>query len=327
MAKNQGPVASAKHSTVSVLPLACTSEDAAVAFFEERLWRGVPRCGHCGGTEVGRIIQKPGKPPRYLWRCRAKACRKQFSVRVGTVLEDSRIPLRFWAYAFWAACASKKGVSAKQIQRQTGLSYKSALFLMHRIRWAMAEDHSECPKLDGTVECDETYVGGVPHIPGTPQETMWKRKTPVIGIVQRDGSARIFPIAKVNARNLRVVLTEHVSPAATIMTDESTVYPTAAAQFSGGHHAVKHSAKEYVRDGWIHTNTVEGVFSLLKRGLYGTFHNVSRKHLGRYCSEFEFRHNARKLSDGERVDLAVAASKGKRLTYREQVYGSTEARP
>src|SRR5262245_37574701 len=109
MATHQGPIAGAKSETVEVLPLACTDENAAVAFFEERLWGGVPKCGHCGATTVSRVVQGPGKPPRYLWRCHAKECRRQFTVRIGTILEDSRIPLRFWAFAFWAACSSKKG--------------------------------------------------------------------------------------------------------------------------------------------------------------------------------------------------------------------------
>src|SRR5438105_2922457 len=164
MAKNQGKVGAHKSAITARLPEACSNERAAVEFLEHELWGGTPRCPRRDTEKAPaqlRDRETGNRNARYLWRCRG--CKKQFTVRVGTVFEDSKIPLKHWCYAFWAACASKKGVSALQIKRQTGLSYQSALFMMHRIRFAMTPDRS--PRLDGTVEVDETYVGGKPRNP------------------------------------------------------------------------------------------------------------------------------------------------------------------
>lgn len=172
--KNQGKVAEDRSEIVAELPRACNDELAAVEFMERQRWGDTPACPRCGDCDVYQMQDRQGgRSKRFLWRC--KGCKQQYSVRVGTVLEDSRIPLRHWCYAFWQACASKKGVSALQIKRQTGLSYKSALFLMHRIRWAMA-DNLNCP-LNGTVEIDETYVGGKPRYKGTPEKGKMGRGT------------------------------------------------------------------------------------------------------------------------------------------------------
>src|SRR3989440_1376102 len=161
-----GQVAAAKSEIVAALPAACSDELTAVEFIERQRWGDEPACPRCGDTDVYQMRGRDGqRNKRFLWLCRG--CGDQFTVRIGTVFEDSRIPLRHWCYAFWAACASKKGVSAMQIKRMTGLSYKSALFLMHRIRFAMAENYGEQALLDGTVEVDETYVGGRVHRPGT----------------------------------------------------------------------------------------------------------------------------------------------------------------
>jgi transposase-like protein len=312
MAKGQRGVGEAKNEIVAEIPKACLDEAAAVEFFERRLWNGTPRCPHCGMTEVARIISKAGTHgPRFLWRCHG--CKAQFTVRIGTILEDSRIPLRHWAFAFWAACASKKGVSAMQIQRQTGLSYKSALYLMHRIRWAMAEGVSG--KLSGDVEIDETYVGGK-----STREHKLANKTPVMAFVERGGRARSFPIERITSETLQLSMLANVTLDSAIYTDQHTGYPAVAMRYEGGHHTVNHSHYEYVR-GNVHTNTVEGFFSLIKRSIYGTFHSVSRKHLHRYVSEVEFRYNARKIDDGARVEKAIQAGRGKRLQYRRLVNG------
>lgn len=161
--RNPGKVGLNKSQIVKELPAACGDEAAAVEFIERRRWSDTPCCPHCGSIGVYQMCRRETgeRNKRYLWRCRD--CNKQYTVRIGTVFEDSRIPLRHWCYAFWAACDSKKGVSATQIRRQTGLSYKSALFMMHRIRWAMAADHRPAPKLSGTVEADEAIVGGKPR--------------------------------------------------------------------------------------------------------------------------------------------------------------------
>ena len=162
-----------KSEIIEAIPRACADEAAAVEFMEKMRWGDEPHCPHCGDSNVYQMRDaKSGeRSHRFLWRCRG--CKRQFTVRIGTVLEDSRISLRHWCYAFWAACSSKKGVSALQIKRQTGLTYKSALFLMHRIRWAMADDHATPTKLSGTVEVDETYVGGKPSTGGVRLSGRW----------------------------------------------------------------------------------------------------------------------------------------------------------
>ncbi len=261
---------------------------------------------------------------RFLWKC--NGCQKQYTVRVGTILEESLIPLRHWAYAFWKACSSKKGVSALQIKRETGLTYKSALFMMHRIRFAMEQDYAGLPKLGGDagiIEADETYVGGRPRNkqPHKGPEKGWlkNRETPVFSIVERGGNVRSFIPADVNAANLGQILRENALLSSHLMADGAPLYRQTLGKPFRRHSMTDHRAGEYARPGGIHSNTVESVFSLLKRGIYGTFHNVSRKHVHRYVAEFDFRWNARKIDDGERMALAIRQADGKRLRYREPV--------
>ncbi len=321
-------VAQDKSGIVRALPIACADETAAVEFMEAMRWKGEPHCPRCG--VVGDCYQmrdrKTGqRNARFLWMCRS--CNKQFTVRIGTVLEDSRIPLRHWCYAFWMACSSKKGVSALQIKRHTGLSYKSALFLMHRIRYAMAPAASTPPRpLSGTVEADETYVGGKPR--KFPSSYTGPRRKPgpkgdkecVVGMIERGGEVRPVHARRVGGESVRAIVKEHVAKDARLMTDESFIYRGLGSTFEGGHETVMHSVGEYAR-GEAHTNTIEGFFALLKRGLIGTFHSVSRKHLHRYLAEFQFRYNARAMEDGERTAIAIRKAQFKRLTYREQVRG------
>lgn len=325
MAKNQRPVASDKSAIVAALPRACQDELAAVEFFEAQRW-GVtgPCCPHCGDTDVYQMRdRKTGeRNKRFLWRC--KGCGKQFTVRVNSVYEDSPIPMRHWAYAFWKACSSKKGVSALQIKRETGLTYKSALFMMHRVRFAMGEDWRGQSKLSGIVEADETYVGGKPRNKqkgkGPVKGWLQTRKTPVVSLVQRDGNIRSFVTADVTSNNLARILRENVAADSHLMTDSSVVYRSHVIRSPFAQHSMtNHSVGEYARPGGIHSNTVESAFALLKRGIYGTFHNVSRKHLHRYVAEFDFRWNARKVDDGARLALAIKKSAGKRLRYKEPV--------
>jgi transposase-like protein len=230
MAKGQRQVASDKSPIVAALPRACSDETAAVEFLEAQRWGGTGSCcPRCGDTDVYQMKdRKTGeRSKRFLWLC--KGCKQQYTVRLGTVYEDSRIPLRHWCYAFWAACSSKKGVSALQIKRQTGVTYKSALFLMHRIRWAMAEDYSAYPKLTGIVEADETYVGGKPrnkHPEGRPGPRKgWQdRKTAVAAIVERGGNIRSFVTVNVTAANVGQILRENVATDSHLMTDSSPIY-------------------------------------------------------------------------------------------------------
>lgn len=303
---------------IQQLPAACADERAAVEFLEKMRWDGEPYCPHCGCLNARQVTDgNGGRNARFLWRC--GECKKQFTVRVGTVFEDSRIPLRHWCYAFWAACASKKGVSALQICRQTKVSYKSALFMMHRIRFAMAETPQR--PLSGDVEVDETYVGGKPRNPSRENMgTYGDRKACVVAMMERGGEMRPRHARRKDGVGVRSLLVSHVSPAARLLTDESYLYRTTGKLFRS-HEAVKHSIREYVR-GDVHTNTAEGFFSLLKRGIIGTFHSVSVKHLHRYLSEFEFRYNTRTLDDGQRAVEAIRKAAGKRLTYAEQVADS-----
>ena len=317
------PVGEGKSDIIRALPKACADEAAAVEFLEAQRWGDCPACPRCGDTYVRQMKDLEGnRSKRFLWKCHG--CTKQFTVRVGTIMEDSPIPLRVWCFAFWQISAGKKGVSAMQIHRQTGLSYKSALLMMHRIRLAM-EDTSGYP-LRGTVEMDETYVGGKPR---KGDGKVHKRgrgtsKQPVVAMVERSengrkGKVRTRVVADVRADNLREALEECVHSSATIVTDEYRAYPRATKGYAG-HRTVCHSADEYARmdpDGFnVHSNTVEGVFSLLKRGIYGVYHNVSRKHLHRYCTEFEFRYNHRDVEDGERTVAAIRGMEGKRLKLR-----------
>lgn len=322
MAKGQRKAGSDKSQIVAALPKACADGAAAVEFIESLRWSKTgPCCPHCGVADVYKMThRKTGeRNRRYLWLC--NGCKKQYTMRVGTVLEDSRIPLRHWAYALWKACSSKKGISALQIKRETGLTYKSALFMMHRIRFGMAEDWSGQPKLSGIVEADETYVGGKPRYKQAtkgPAKGWLDRKTPVASIVERGGKIRSFVTADVTATNLGRILAENVASDSHLMTDSSPVYARSrVGRRFAKHSMTDHHLGQYARPGGIHSNTVESAFSLLKRGIYGTFHNVSRKHLHRYIAEFDFRWNARKVDDGEQLARAVRSAEGKRLRYKE----------
>lgn len=270
---------------------------------------------------------------RFLWKC--GACKSQYTVRVGTIMEDSPIPFRFWCLAFYRASASKKGISAKQIERETGLTYKSALFLMHRIRWAMAPANEQEPKLGGNgeiVEYDETYVGGRPrNMPKfVKQDGSYKRgpaadfadrKTPVVGGIERGGRVKARVVPNLSAAELDAQVTGMVDANAHLMTDQKLQYKAIGQQFAR-HDRIKHNAGSYVRydtDGvQITTNRIEGFWAGLKRQLHGTHHSVSRKHLHRYVSEVEFKYNSRDLSDGERTVKLIQASQQRRLTYKEQ---------
>ncbi|MGO8836620.1 MAG: IS1595 family transposase [Limisphaerales bacterium] len=299
---------------IEQMPRACSDELAAVEFLEERLWKGQPHCTHCQSANVYAMKGKDGqRNKRFLWRCHD--CHGQFTVRIGTVFEESRIPLRHWCYAFWRASTSKKGISAMEIQRQCQLSYKSALFLMHRIRFAMTQNPGDAPKMTGTVEADETYIGGKPR-PGTGPHKRGRgtKNTPVLGIVQRDGNIHRRVVANVSAATLKGAIRECVDKRARIITDEHLAYRGLGKEFKGGHYTVNHGTREYAR-GDVFTNTAESSFALIKRGLMGIYHSVSKKHLPRYLGEFDFRWNTRKLNDGERTVLAIEGAAGKRLAY------------
>jgi len=291
-----------KSEVIGEIPLACANELAAVEFFERQRWGKNPGCVHCGSIGVYKMMDaKTGeRNKRFLWRCRD--CGKQYTVRIGTVYEESRIELRYWCYAFWRASTSKKGVSALEIKRQCQISYKSALFLMNRIRFAMAPD-ADSPKLTGTVECDETYVGGKPRYRGNNKRGRGTSKTPVFATVERGGQIRRRVVAGVTGETLKEAIREEVDIQARLITDDFGAYKGIGSEYAGGHDSVCHGTREYLR-GDVHTNTAESSFALVKRGIMGIYHNVSREYLHRYIWQLDFVWNNRGLNDGERTVAA-----------------------
>jgi transposase-like protein len=302
---------------INALPVACSDEKAAVEFMERQRWGDHPACPHCGDLSVYQMkSSKTGeRQANFRWRCHG--CKEQFTVRIGTVFEESRIPLRHWCFAFWRSTTSKKGVSALEIHRQTGVSYKSALFMLHRIRYAM--NIVGDPPLAGTVEVDEIFIGGRNRRYNNSRKSRKIEKTPVVGMVERGGQVRPRVVPDVTAKSLKGAMRGHIAPSSRIFTDDGSGYRGWVAKtYGGGHETVRHSTFEYAR-GEVHTNTIEGFFGMLRRGLDGIYHSISRKHLHRYLSEFEFRYNNRELEDGERVRQAIRSANGKRLTYAEQI--------
>ncbi len=286
------------------------TDDKARSYLEAIRWPNGIICPHC--KEQGRVWKLEVNPAKNirpgLYRC--GACLKQFTVTVGTIFEDSHIPLSKWLIAWYLFCSSKKGVSSLQIQRMLNLgSYRTALFMMHRIRYAV-QHPLFVDKLEGTVEVDETYVGGKTKGMG---RRYVGNKTPVVSLVQRDGKARSRVMACVTGHNLKAVIQDNVAAGSKLYTDQFRPYRRAAKGFK--HRKVNHSAGEYVR-GDVHTNTVEGYFSLLKRGIVGTFHSVSKQHLPLYLAEFDHRYNTRKMTDGERTVDGLQQAEGKRLLYK-----------
>lgn len=306
-----------KSAILADLREASISEPLAVAFLEKQRWGASPACPLCGSVEVYKMTGRDGQRNKdYRWRCRG--CKGMYTVRTKTVFEESRLPLRVWVYAIWKAAAGKKGYSALQLSREMEITHKSALFVLRRIRHGVSDE--SVAKLTGTIEADEVYIGGRPRWPNMRLLGEARPKTPVVGVVQRGGDVRLRVMPRVTAAHLREFIAENADRTCRLMTDDANAYKGVGTAFSGGHHAVKHNAKEYVRWGTdIHSNTIEGVFSLLQRGLMGTFHSVSRKHLPNYLNEFQFRWNTRKMDDGERVSKAIKQMDGKRLEYRESV--------
>jgi transposase-like protein len=309
MVKHTSPV-------LAALRAAAVNERAAVEFLEVQRWADAPACPRCGDAGVYKMTGRDGQRNKdYRWRC--KGCKQMFTVRTGTIFEETRLPLKVWVYAFWKACSSKKGISALQLSREMEITHKSALFVLRRIRHGLGHQQNNDPKLTGTVEADETYVGGKKRYTGMPKRGY--DKAAVFGMVERGGDVRFRMLERVTHDRLSEVLAENADLTCRVITDELAAYPRATKRFAD-HRTVMHSAREYSIPGTdVHTNSIEGVFSLIKRGVMGTFHSVSKKHLPNYLNEFEFRFNTRKVDDGTRVTTAIRRVQGKRLTYRESV--------
>mgnify|MGYP003628167431 FL=1 len=296
------------------------NEEAAFAYVEARLWPEGPTCPKCGATEehIGKLN---GKSTRLgLYKC--YACTKPFTVRIGTIFEGSHLPLHLWLQVIHLMCASKKGVSTRQIQRMLECSMKTAWFLTHRIREAMKDGGIGPLGGEGKVlEADTTYIGGKEKNKHIGKRTRGNiggmGKQIVHSIVERDGRVRSHHIPRVNGETLRPILEAHADKKSALMTDTAGGYMQIGREFAR-HEMVDHGKDEYVR-GDAYSNTVEGYFSILKRGLTGVYHSVSEAHLHRYLAEFDFRHSNREklgTDDVSRADLALLGVKGKRLTYR-----------
>lgn len=315
-------------------------EAAAFDYLEGLIWAGNVTCPHCGNAEadgkkvyalVG-VRSKPSKKnPEGVERHGLKkcgACRKQFTVRVGTVFESSHVPLHKWLQAAYLMMSSKKGISSKQLERTLEVTYKTAWFMSHRLREAMAS--SSLPPMGGEgaiVEADETYFGnrislkkkkaaqrrGVKGLGGGPGN-----KFPIVSLVERGGSIRSFNVDRANKHTVTEIVRKNVDRKSRLMTDESRLY-TVVGQEYAGHDAVNHSRGEYVR-GDAYTNTLEGYYSIFKRGMKGVYQHCNEKHLHRYLAEFDFRYNNRVklgVNDIERTEAALSGIVGKRLLYRD----------
>lgn len=304
------------------------NEEAAFAKLESIVWPNGPVCPHCGGKEriyaLKGVRTKPNKThPKGLERPGLKKCghcRKQFTARVGTVFELSHIPLHKWFQIAHLLCSSKKGISSHQLHRTLKITYKTAWFASHRLREAMRTGSLAAPMGgkggSGIVEADETFVGrkkGVPKPKGGVGH-----KHAVLSLVERGGGVRSVHVADVRADTVLPIVKENIAKEARVMTDNAATYYQKLGEFAE-HGVVDHTSGEYVR-GDIHTNTVEGYFSIFKRGMKGVYQHCSEKHLHRYLAEFDFRYNNRSavgIEDEQRADRAIRGVVGKRLTYRE----------
>jgi transposase-like protein len=301
-----------------------TDEAAAREWLEARVWPEGPVCPHCGNADQAKLRGLQGKAHRPgLYQC--AECREQFTVTVKTVFERSKIPLTKWLAALFLMTASKKGVSAHQVHRMLGISYKSTWFMMHRLREAMRTGGLEPMGGQGkVVEADETYYGkaelpadakamGYKYLEGTHRYN----NRPIVALVERGGNVRTFHTAVADAANVTKIVRDNVRRESRLHTDESKLYGRVGPEFAA-HETVKHTAKEYVR-GDVTTNTVENYFSVFKRGMRGVYQHCAEKHLHRYLAEFDFRYNNRAalgINDNDRANALAVGIVGKRLTYR-----------
>jgi transposase-like protein len=298
-------------------------ETAARQWFEAARWPNGPICPKCKGDKFY-ATKKLG-----VYRCAASTCRKDFTVMTGTVMERSHAKLIQWAAAFHLAASGKKGFSAHQLHRELGCQYNTAWFLHHRVMEAMRRGGLDLPPMGGegqVVEADETYFGKIPEaaqgIPayrkGRPYKVRSRRtqdKRAIVALVERGGNVRSFHVPSADAANVAAIVNGNIARESRLHTDESKLYIKLGKQFAA-HETVNHASKEYAR-GDVTTNTMEGYFSIFKRGMRGVYQHCKEKHLHRYLAEFDFRYNTRKITDMERTIAAVRSGEGKRLTYHQ----------
>jgi transposase-like protein len=302
-----------------------STPDQAREYLEALHWPNGPVCPHCGEAKrIYSVTPNPAKKIRAgLKKCGnpekdsvgSRICGKQFTVTVGTVFEDSHVPLHKWLIAVYLMCSSKKSMSAHQLHRMLGTTYKTAWFMFHRLRFAVRQPSFQT-KLGGAgkvVEADETWVGGRKRYVG--QGRGYVNKTIVFGLVERGGDVRMMPMGSVTSSGLGKALREHADVQSRLMTDGHINYTDVGKEFVS-HERVDHSKNEYAR-GDVTTNTIESCFALFKRGVHGTYHQIGKKYIPQYLGEFTFRYNHRKIEDGPRTEIAIGRTRGKRLMLRE----------
>lgn len=296
------------------------NEEAAYAKLESIVWPNGPVCPHCGNADAARVYKIEGKTARIGLRTCAE-CRKQFTAKVGTVLESSHVPLNKWFQAAHLLASSKKGMSAHQLHRTLKVTYKTAWFMFHRLREAMRD--GELAPMGGEgkiVEADETYFGSKKVVTKRTRrgKSSHSSKRSVVALVERGGNVRSFHVERADKSTVTQIVTANVKKETRLHTDESRLYSGAEQRFAA-HETVVHSGHEYVR-GDVHTNTIEGYFSIFKRGMKGVYQHCGENHLHRYLAEFDFRYNRRTalgINDLERTDSAILGIVGKRLKYRD----------
>ena len=290
---------------------ALPDEQSAIDHFTAIRWKHGAFCPHCGATKVYHF--------KDVRTHKCGECRKRFSIKVGTIFEDSKIGLREWMLAVWLITSHKKGIASTQLAKDIGVTQKTAWFMLHRLRYA-AQTKSFNRPLDGEIEADETFIGGKEKNKHASKRTGGKQggkgKAAVLGILKRDGELRTGTLANLSARNVQGAVRQNVEPGALILTDEHRSFQGLASDYI--HHTVNHSAGEYVRKFYIHTNGIESVWALFKRQIIGTHHWLSPKHLSRYLNEMTWRFNQRETEEGDRVNALLEQTAG-RLTYKELI--------
>ncbi len=286
-------------------------QTTCIKFLEKQRWGDKPACPHCGN--VGAYTLNDGR-----YKCKAKECHKKFSVTVGTVFENSKIKLNIWFAAIYLATAHKKGISSLQLHRDLGVTQKTAWFMLHRIREMLREKQPSL--LTGTVQVDETFVGGKNknrHADKKVKNSQGRSvddKTPVFGLIN-EGNVNTKVVPDTKAKTLKPIIAEMVEKGAIIVSDEWGSYKGLSTDYQ--HEVVKHNEGKFMHNGF-HTNSIEGFWSLLKRGIFGIYHYASPKHLSRYCDEFSYRYNTREINDADRFAASLTHVEG-RLTYKQLI--------